>query len=462
MWCWARRLGQIALTTLALCSAAPVFAETVVLDAPNLRRVAFEAVQAGFAQDALEITDALLVRDPADSTALAIRSRALRALGRYPEAISDARAAWRSADTDQGRFGAAMAMAQAQSSAGNRTIAQLWLRRAANNAPNERALALARRDFGYVRSRNPWRFVLDFSAAPSSNVNNGSRQDRLSVVGLPIFFDIPPESQALSGLQYGLGLTTTYRFSPTGPNRQTSLKFGALVQAVTLSPAAKEEAPAARASDYTLTTLEFGANHSRALDAEGRTMLNLTGTFGHNWYAGNALSDYVRLDTTLTRAVGPNGTLTYGLSADHVRRIDRPLQSSHRIEVSTGYQMGIGAGREDTLSFELKGIAVGSSSAEVRNTAVALEIGWKKAAPIAGIELAAGLTLEQRVFADSRYAVGGREDTKLSANVQMTFTQIEYFGFSPVLSIQATRNRSNAALYDSETAGVTLGIASTF
>ncbi|MGL5008918.1 MAG: hypothetical protein ACRC6I_03490, partial [Paracoccaceae bacterium] len=96
------------------------------------------------------------------------------------------------------------------------------------------------------------------------------------------------------------------------------------------------------------------------------------------------------------------------------------------------------------------------------NEALSLGISWQKAEPVAGIGLAAALTLEERVFEDSRYAAGGREDTKLTGKVQMTFTQIEYFGFSPVLEVQATRNRSNSALHDSQAVGVNLGITSNF
>lgn len=35
-------------------------------------------------------------------------------------------------------------------------------------------------------------------------------------------------------------------------------------------------------------------------------------------------------------------------------------------------------------------------------------------------------------------------------------------GFSPVLDLRATRNRSNAALYDTQDVGITLGIKSSF
>ena len=61
---------------------------------------------------------------------------------------------------------AALAVAQALSSEGARTRAQLWLRRAMQVAPTKRQKALAVRDFRYVRLRNPWSTRLSFSVAP--------------------------------------------------------------------------------------------------------------------------------------------------------------------------------------------------------------------------------------------------------------------------------------------------------
>jgi hypothetical protein len=205
------------------------------LDAHSLRQIAYAAAKAGYAEDALRYTDALLQRDAADSTALTIRALALRALGRTDAARQAAADAWDNAESDPGRYGAAMAMAQTLSTQGRRGAAQWWLRRAAQHAPSDRAAAVAKRDFAYVKSRNPWDIQINASVAPSSNVNNGSQQDTLTLSGLPFEFEIPQGSQALSGFEAGLGLRGTYRFSPTGPGRQTRASFGALGQMVVLS-----------------------------------------------------------------------------------------------------------------------------------------------------------------------------------------------------------------------------------
>jgi hypothetical protein len=453
------RLARALLIAASLISPMAAQAKPVTLGVEAMRQLAFEAVTAGFAEQAFVYTDLLLQRDTKDSTALAIRAQALRALGRTEEAQVAAKFAWKYAHSDNGRYGAAMAMAQVLSTEGRRTAAQLWLRRAAEVAPNARAYAIARRDFGYVKSRNPWVFQLDASASPSSNVNNGSSNSFMSIGGLPILFDIPPEQQALSGFQFGLGLTGKYRFSPTAPNRQTEARIGLMSQGVALSGDAKDKAPDAHAQDYTYTALEFGMAHHRGLDPAAQNVLHVTGTAGHNWYGGDDLSNYLRLSLGLDHKLAHGSSLSFGLSGDHTARLDRPIQSSDRITASVGYTFALGANR---LSVEVEGAQTTSDSAEVRNDTVTLSLGWKKTKPVAGLILSGGLDLTQQVFADSRYVIGGREDDKLTAQLQVGFQNIEYMGFSPVVTMQVTQVQSNTAQNERRNLGITLGIQSAF
>ena len=456
------RIRQLVLAAVVAGSAlmGAAGAEPLVLDAESLRKLAFAAVQAGYAKDALGYTDALLRRDPADSSALMIRSQALRSLGQTAEAKQAAAAAWDSATSDPARFGAAMAMAQALSTGGRRTAAQWWLRRAAQTAPNPRAEAVARRDFGYVKSRNPWEVQLNLRAAPSTNVNNGSRRDTLTLAGVPVEFVIEPEAQALSGFETGFGVTGTYRFSPKGPLRQTSARFGVLTETVALSAEAQDTAPDLWDSDFSYAAVEGGLQRKQALDRAGKTVLRLGATGGRNWYGGDPLSDYLRLEAGLDRTLAPDTVLSFGARADRVVRIDSPVQSSDRLELDLGLGRDIANG--DQLSVGVIAAQVVSDSSEIRNVSVGLTMGWTKAEPLAGVGLAVGLGIESRFFEDSAYVTGGREDVRLSANLSLSFERLEYLGFSPVLDAQATRNRSNAALYDTADFGITLGIKSSF
>ncbi len=451
-FCPAWVLAGLMLATAAL-------SEPLMLDVHAMRQLAYTTLKAGYAQDALGYTDALLQRDPDDSTALTIRSEALRALGRVDEAQRAARLAWTSATTNPGRFGASMAMAQALSTDGRRTAAQWWLRRATQNAPNARAEAIARRDFGYVKSRNPWNIQINATVAPSSNVNNGSQQDSLTLAGLPFEFEIPEGSQALSGFEAGLGVRATYRFAASGPDRQTRAVFGVLGHTVSLSSEARRRAPDLNGWDFAYTAVEAGLSHRRALDGAGITSLSFAGTAGHNWYGGEVLSDYLQVQIGLDHKPDDRSAVNFGISADRVLRVDSPVQSSDRVEVALGYERLVAG---DRFSVGVTAARAVSDSGEVGNEAVGLTLSWDKSEPVAGVSLSAGLGVEARDFAGSRYVVGGREDVKLTASLSMSFDQVDYMGFSPVLNLRATRNRSNAALYDTQDVGVTLGIKSSF
>ena len=96
---------------IALSLAAQVQSKPITLNVDALRQLAFQTLQAGFAEQALTYTDVLLARDANDATALIIRAQALRALDRAHEARRVAKQAWLRSDTDKARFGAAMAMA---------------------------------------------------------------------------------------------------------------------------------------------------------------------------------------------------------------------------------------------------------------------------------------------------------------------------------------------------------------
>lgn len=453
------RFVKAVCVIASLLAANAAQAKPVTLGVEAMRQLAFEAMNAGFAEQAVAYTDLLLQRDPTDSTALTIRAQALRAMGRLTASRQSAKLGWQHAKTDKGRYGAAMAMAQALSSEGRRTAAQLWLRRAAQVAPNDRAYAIARRDFGYVKSRNPWVLNLDMSASPSSNVNNGSSNSQMTIGSLPILFDIPPDQQALSGLEFGLGLNATYRFSPNKANRQTEARIGLTGQSVALSADAQTKAPGAKAQDYAYTALEFGLQHHRGLDAAGKNILHVSGTAGHNWYGGDDLSNYLRLSFALDHKLKNGTKLNFGISGDHTARLDRPIQSSDRLTGILGYSFAVGSNR---MSLAVEAEQTTSDSAEVRNDAVTFSLGWKKAHPVAGLILSGGLDVTRQVFADSRYAPGGRADDKLTAQVQMGFQNVEYMGFSPVVTVQASQVESNTAQNSRHNLGLSLGIRSSF
>lgn len=446
----------LALAVAVCMAAGPALAQSVVLAPDQLRKAAFEALAVGQNDRALAFAGALVQRDASDAPALILQSRALRNLARYREAQQAARSAWRAATTDADRFGAALAVAQAMSSAGQRTAAQLWLRRAAQIAPNDQARQIALTDFGYVRSRNPWVLQVDGKVAPSSNINNGSSNAVAVMLGLP--FVLSGDAQALSGIETELGFSARYRLPQTAQSA-TEFRFSAVGQAYTLSDEAQALAPAARASDYAFAALEIGAQH-RIQPKAGKTSFGFGATLGHNWYGGSDLSDYLRLDLSADRPLTGRIGLTFGMTAERQWRADVPSRSATVLGASVGLAERLGNG--DTLRLSLGTRQTGSDSAEIDHLALTLNLGWTRAAPVAGMQLSGVLGAETRDYAASPYSFDGREDLRITAEVTALFSNVEFMGFSPGLTLRASRNASTIDLYDSSDFGVTLGVRSAF
>ena len=191
------RMSHLVKTAvLLLCGAAPVFAETTV-GPDELRQAAIAAIQGGEPGIARSYGNALLARDPDDMNAYLIIARAARDLGNISAARDATRTAWSLAETPSEKYSAALITAQVLATDGKRTRAQLWLRRAAQYAPNDALRARAERDFGYVKLRNPWQTDLTFTFAPNSNINNAGTTERGFIYvpdsPFPFGFDIAAE-----------------------------------------------------------------------------------------------------------------------------------------------------------------------------------------------------------------------------------------------------------------------------
>lgn len=462
-----RRL-VLALAVACLAAAGAVSAQG--LTPGQMRALGFDLLAAGDAPRALAVADALIVRDAADSAAQILRARALRDMGRDDDARAAAQQAWTHAADGDGseRFGAALAMAQALASAGRRTEAQFWLRRAAQVAPSPQARAVALRDFRYVRGRNPLRLTFSFGIAPSSNVNNGSRHSEIE--GFGGSGTLSPDAQALSGWAAQLGLSARVRLAEDARGA-THLRFAATRREVRLSAQSKADIeawrlaqlakpPEARAmprTNFNFAAIEAGLQHQRKFGA-GAVSFGLT--LGHNWFGGESLTDYLKVDLGVERQLGNTRAVFAGVSAERQWRADTPARDATLISVNGGLVQRLASG--DRLVFGLGTRRVNSRSPDVRHTAVQARLGWQKAEPMAGVRLEASVSAERRVYDPSFLAPTGRRDLRLDAEVSLTFERMDYMGFAPVLDLRASRFGSNVKRHDGRDLGLTLGFKSVF
>lgn len=122
---------------LALVVAQPVFAQTAGDQMSRTEFLAFGValVRDDRAQDAANVADSLLASRPNDASALILRTEAAIKLGNYANAAKFAGRAYRNANSNNQKFGAARLAALAHSQLEQDTRAQLWLRRAREFAP---------------------------------------------------------------------------------------------------------------------------------------------------------------------------------------------------------------------------------------------------------------------------------------------------------------------------------------
>jgi hypothetical protein len=460
-----RRLQSCAALSgvLACLSGLPAAAQ-MTLDAAGMRQAATQALRTGDAARARVFAEALLKRDPEDLNAHLIHARALRDLGHIPPARTAARRAWHLANTDAEKYSAALITAQVLSSAGKRTRAQLWLRRASQHAPNDLLKARAKRDFRYVKQRNPWHTSLSFTLAPKSNINNGSARDRSELnyaiseilFGQPIEYNLGGSAVALSGLEFGGALRMRYRFHET-PTTAHDLKAALSYRSFALSGSARNTAPDASGGDFAFGTASLGYGFQQINFArKGEFSFDLEA--GQSWYGGARYASHLRAG--VYQSYRPSRDKRYRFGVDVEKQFGQATPDVDTLTLSGNLTQRLSAG--DTLFLGLSAAASRSIEKDAEYGEIELRSGYVLAKPVMGASLQFGLGAALRDYDVSRHSAQGRQDRKLFADVTATFTQIDYYGFNPSLTLSASKTDSNIGLYDVNRVGLSIGIKSAF
>ena len=473
------RLAGIAAVCFALTTAAG--AETLTPD--EMRTAALAALAEGDANAALAIADALIGRDPADETALAIRSRAGRDLGRYDSALDDARAAWDAARTDEEKYRAALLRAQALSSQGSRGMAQFWLRRAAQLAPTSAQRRQAVRDFRYVRSQNPLGTRLTVGIAPTDNVNNGTAEAEVDYLGdkrQPI-----GTSRALSGTRYTIGAELDYRLRRTR-NLEDHARFGALHQTYTLSDEAEqilddvpdtlvvdpvtgeieviEGAHGIDGGEFAYSLLRIGLGR-QFTPGPGQGLYDVSVDLAKDWYGGDPYSSFVESRAALTARIFGRTTAKLALGGRYLERERGGEESVRRASLGAEVTRGFGKARLTVAA----GLATSDSDAEFYDYNEArLGLSYAAGRPVLGALVSFEAEVTATDFGDWPFLLGApagdptRRDVTLRAGIDAVLPALGRYGFAPVLSLEAADRRSTAEIHEFEQIGIGIGIRSVF
>jgi tetratricopeptide (TPR) repeat protein len=432
---------------------------SVTLSPAEMRQAVTLAIGAGQPDVALRLADALIARDASDVPALIYRARALRDLGRLDAADAAARTAWDAAATGTERYGAALVRAQVLSSAGARTRAQIWLRRAVELAPTEADRARAVRDFRYVRARNPWSVELDFKVAPSSNINDGSVHDRIRFAGLDgVVLD--GAAQALSGLRIAGGVATRLRFSESA-RHATDAGLQLYHETYILSDEARDQAPDVQGSDFAFSSVVVDVRHRMRLEgAPGVT--ELRAALGETWYGGERYSRFAGLSAAQAVRLGERSRLRFTLAGrayellPHEGEEDESDTRFARVQ----WQRALEGGGVVELSYAWRESVSERSSLDYSERWAG--VSYTHGAPVWGARATAELDLRLRDYDAFPFSADGREDEEGTAQLHLAFEEVEYYGFVPVVSLFASERRSTLDRYDTREQGLSVGFRSAF
>ncbi|WP_157772694.1 surface lipoprotein assembly modifier [Pseudoponticoccus marisrubri] len=450
----AARLALIA--ALAAPPPAAATGEETRLSLSEARGAAARLLHEGRAASALVLADGVLLGDPDDVQGLLLRSRALRDMGRPDDALEAAQAAWQQAGTGRDRFFTAMVLAQAQASGGNKAVAQYWLRRAAQIAPDDRLRAVAVRDFRHVRRITPWRLSVDLTFQPSDNINGAPKTNTFTFAGLPF---VNPTAVPVSGLRYGADVDYVYRVGLDKSSR-LNLGVGLEVERVRLSSSAKRKLPGLRASDFREDALSLSLGYERR-GGEGRWLGAAELSVTRRWVAGELLSDALRLQLSHDRVLAPRWEMGARLAGERDHRHDLAARSSTSTELGFDLTHRFDHG---ALRLDLMGAETRSDSRSIARDTRRVALAYALARPVKGMLPRVVASYEEVDFdlAPASFWTEPRRDREYGLALDVLLPGLDYYGFAPEIGVSWSDRRSNYSLYETEGTDLRLGLRSVF
>ncbi len=451
---------KITALVCALIWAAPaVGQQTIELPFEQARVIAAQAAQGGEPGLAIDLARALLKADPDDRVAHLVLASALPQVGQAKAGRQAGQRAFALSTTPIQKYEAARQVALAAANEGRFTLSTLWLRRALIHAPNDTETQRTLEDARQVARINPWSTSLSFSLTPSGNVNGGSSSQLLTFDGLPFFGVNSPDAQALSGIVGRFGINVSYRLRETAQDR-VQLAFSYDASRVWLSSEAQEQSPNSRNSDFSSDVASVSLSYDRLL---GKALGSVGVSIGQVRYAGDPYYDFGRVTLSYTRPLENGHTIYLSGFTEFQDSADGPSRDVTRNGARATYALALPQG--DRLSGTLGYTKADSDRINQTSTEWSFEARWTPERRIgpAQVSLSAGITkLDYPEYAIFVVIPDGREDTTRSIGLDITFPDVQFAGFSPVISLSRSSSKSNISRFTRDTNQIGFNIRSSF
>ncbi|WP_297772149.1 hypothetical protein [uncultured Roseovarius sp.] len=443
---------------VALMAGGSALSESARLSLAQADALAAQALAAGESRLAYDLSKGLLEAGKDNPRAHYYQALALAQARAFGPAERKAALAYWHSNTEEQRYQAANLAAQLSFADERLTGSQFWLRRAVDHAPDEVARARTVSAFQNVRARNPLRFDLRVSTAPSDNVNNGSNSPLNVIDGVPVVGNLSPSARALSGVITKAHGSLSYRIAQS-EGRETRLRGRVTARRVDIS----DRVVGLSGDDLSSTLVELGVTQYLRGSRETVTWkFDLDG--GRVWYGGDPLYDFARLGVARYQRLDERFLLSFGGSLEEQQ--DEAARGAD--STISGAFAGIGMSLEGggRVGFRLQYRDADSSGVNRTSdqwTGIATYALGRELGP-ASLEFSLGVSRLDY----GRYQVGfinvpgGRDDESVFGGVTATFNDWGYMGFVPTLTVTSERSRSNISRFDVEETSVSLGIRSEF
>ena len=436
-------------------------AREVAIPVAAAREAAVAAVQHGDLATAQALATHLLAQDPNDPLARQVLAMVALRQGDLPAARLAARAAFDAARSDRQRHEAAKLAAVIADKEARGLALRWWLRAAGEASPTaqDRKQTIAALDA--VRDRSPWEARLSFSLSPSNNVNGGAESPFNIIDGRPEVGLLNGDAQALSGMVGTLNADLAWRLARSEA-AQTRATLALDLKRVAFSDAAKAQAETLTGHDLGSSAIEIGLEHER-LDGsgQGRWDFGLSVGLGQDGDAGNRMAS-ARVGRSL--GLGPRGRLTLGAEWTVEQETGAPgrVQRMPRLSASTLHLLE-GGGR---LGFALSAYDVDSDSGQRKRHGGLAQVSYAPGQPLGPFDVSAALGVSYATYPDYRVGfiapAGGRQDQTLFGQVTLVARDVSWQGFSPQVTLRASRSGSNISKFDTTEIGVAFGLKSRF
>lgn len=424
-----------------------------------------EALVSGDPTQALALSEAILAANPNDFAALFIRALAQSDLDDVALAATTASRAYGAAPDEASKHQAARLVASNRFALKQYIRAEFWLRRAANHAQNEEEVAAVAREYLATIRANPLSLQFNASVAPSDNVNGGSEDGILNFETIGLSLILPENRRALSGIAYAGSARLNYRLSETDRQR-TSLTGFLSGETFTLSDEANDllaSSPSqsvrdVQGSDFATLLAEGGITHRRN-DISPLGPLTLSVNAGTYWQGEERLINYRDVIVQQFIPVDAQNAFNLRASSRNQTALLPGFLDSKIHDVSGSYIRSLPNRDQLQLNLNWRKNDAGPESSYLQYSA---GLGYSLNQRILGTRLSASLNVGTRTYEEFTTTLDGRDDRFYTVQADAIFEGITYFGFSPSMSVSASRTESTAEENTSATAQILFGIESNF